>query len=66
MARVQTRPRTPTQVLRDLDDRLRVLEHRTSVVVGVAPDAFVLEVDGSGRLTARHAMTGTVTIVALP
>ncbi|WP_433379510.1 hypothetical protein [Streptosporangium sp. CA-115845] len=53
-------------MLRDLDDRVRVLEHRTSVVVGVAPDAYVLEVDASGRLTARHATTGTVTVVAAP
>lgn len=66
MARVRVRPRTPAEILRDLDDRLRILEHRTSVVVGVAPDAYVVEVDDTGRLTARHATTGTVTVVALP
>ncbi|MFD1937570.1 MULTISPECIES: hypothetical protein [Nonomuraea] len=66
MARLKTRPRTPAEILRDLDDRVRVLEHRTSVVIGVAPDAYVLEVDDSGRLTARHADSGTVTVIALP
>jgi hypothetical protein len=27
----------PAEILRDLDDRNRVLEHRTSVVIGIAP-----------------------------
>ncbi|GAA2685460.1 hypothetical protein [Nonomuraea recticatena] len=64
MARLKTRPQTPAEILRDLDDRIRVLEQRNSVVIGVAPNAYVIEVDDVGRLTARHATTGAVTILA--
>ena len=66
MARRPRRPRTPEELLRDLDDRIRVLEHRTAVVVGVPPNAYVLSVDASGRLVAMNTTTGTSAVVASP
>lgn len=66
MAARPRRPRTAEDLLRDLDDRLRVLEHRTFVVVGTPANAYVLEVNAAGELTARNTTTGTVTVVALP
>ncbi|MFF3665478.1 hypothetical protein [Microtetraspora malaysiensis] len=66
MAVRQLRPRTVEDWVRDVMDRLRVIEHRTTVVVGTAPNAYVLEVDSQGRLTARHATTGTITVIASP
>lgn len=59
------KPQTDREVIRDLDDRLRRLENRPYVQVGVPPLAFVLEVDDAGQLVATSS-AGTVTVVALP
>lgn len=66
MAVRQLRARTVEELMRDIVDRLRALEHRTSVVIGTAPHAYVLEVDQAGQLIARHAASGAVTVVAVP
>jgi hypothetical protein len=34
--------------------------------LGVPPNAFLLQVDNDGRLTATQTTTGVVTVVALP
>lgn len=64
--KARRRPETWRELVRDLDDRLRVLEHRPVVVVGTPPNSWVVEVDDAGRLTARHAATGAVTVIAAP
>ncbi|WP_055477573.1 hypothetical protein [Sphaerimonospora mesophila] len=66
MARRPRRARTPEELLRDLDDRIRVLEHRTSVVVGVPPNAYLLAVDQDGQLVATNTTTGRAAVVASP
>lgn len=60
------RPTTDAELIRELDDRIRRLETRTAVVVGVPPEAYLLQVDNAGRLVATQTTTGTVTVVALP
>ncbi|MBA9005910.1 hypothetical protein [Thermomonospora cellulosilytica] len=60
------RPRTLEEVLRQMEDRIRRLEARTSTVVGAGDRAWVVEVDAAGRLVARHVATGAVTIIAAP
>jgi hypothetical protein len=62
MTRREFRRRNVEEILRDLEDRLRRIEQRTTVVVG----NYVLEQNGTGQLQARHAMTGTVTVLANP
>lgn len=42
------------------------LETRTRVVVGPPGHAWVVEVNPAGELTARHAETGAVTVLAAP
>ncbi|MEU4228317.1 hypothetical protein AB0F17_28820 [Nonomuraea sp. NPDC026600] len=59
------KPQTDREVIRDLDDRLRRLETRPYVQVGVPPNAFVLQVDDAGQLVATSS-AGTVTVLALP
>lgn len=59
-------PTTDVEWIRQTEERLRILENRRSYVVGVPPDAYRLDVDLAGRLTATHTTTGTVTVVALP
>lgn len=66
MALGRLRPRTTEELLAGVLDRLRRLETRTSVTVGGPAGAYVLEVNEAGELTARHAATGHVTIVAVP
>jgi hypothetical protein len=61
-----TRARTFEEYVRELDDRLRVLEHRTFLVLGVPPNAYLLEVNAAGELVATNTTTGTATTVALP
>lgn len=60
------RPRTDAELIRDLDDRIRRLEQRTEVVIGIAPNAYLLSVDATGRLVATNTTTGTTTVVAVP
>ncbi|GAA3172871.1 hypothetical protein [Nonomuraea salmonea] len=62
--RAQRRPATAAEIVRDLDDRLRKLEHRRGTMVGIPPHAWVVEIDSQGRLIARHAGTGQVHVVA--
>lgn len=66
MAARPRRPRSAEDLLRDLDDRLRVLEHRTFVVLGTPANAYVLEVNAAGELVATNTTTGSATVVALP
>lgn len=54
------------ELLRNIIDRLGRLERRSRYVVGTGTSAYVLEVNASGQLTARHATTGTVTVIAVP
>lgn len=70
MAVRSTRIKDLGEIIRDILDRLGRLERRTRVVVGTGPTAYVLEVPptgpNAGKLTARHATTGTVTPLASP
>ncbi|MEV0822552.1 hypothetical protein [Nonomuraea rubra] len=59
------KPINDRDVIRDFDDRIRRLETRTYVQVGVPPNAYVLSVDEAGRLVATSS-AGTVTVIALP
>lgn len=59
------KPTTDRELVRWLDDRLRRLEARPYVQVGVPPNAYVLQVDEQGRLVATSS-AGAVTVVALP
>lgn len=59
------RPLTDRELVRWLDDRIRRLEARPYVQVGVPPNSYVLSVDAQGRLVATSA-AGTVTVLALP
>lgn len=54
------------ELIRDVLDRLGRLERRSRYVVGTGASAYVLEVNAAGQLTARHATTGTVTVIAVP
>lgn len=58
------------ELLRDILDRLGRLERRNRQVIGNGATAYVLEVPttgaNAGKLTARHATTGTVTVLAGP
>lgn len=59
------------ELIRDILDRLNRLERRNRVVIGTATaGSYVLEVPdtgpNAGKLTARHATTGTVTPLANP
>lgn len=57
------RPKTITLWIEQLDARLRRLELARRTTVG----PYVLEIRvPDGALVARHAVTGTVTVVALP
>lgn len=66
MATQPRRARSVEELLRGLDDRIRTLEHRTFLVLGVAPNAYLLEVNAAGELVATNTTTGTATVVALP
>lgn len=66
MALRDLRKATTEDLLRDLVDRVRRIEHRTSLTIGSGTQAYVLEVNAAGQLTARHATTNTVTVIALP
>lgn len=59
------KPLTDREVIRSFDDRLRRLENRPYVQVGVPPNAYLLTVDEQGRLVATSS-TGTITVIALP
>lgn len=60
------RPRTAAELIRDLDDRIRRLEQRTEVVIGLPPNAYLLSVNGAGQLVATNTTTNTTTVVAVP
>lgn len=60
------RPRTAAELIRDLDDRIRRLEQRTEVVIGLPPNAYLLSVDAAGRLVATNTTTSVMTVVAVP
>lgn len=66
MAERRRVPSTDVEWIRRTEERLRVLENRRALVVGVPPNAYRLDVDLTGRLIATHTTTGTVTVVALP
>lgn len=53
-------------LIRDILDRVGRLERRNRYTVGTGTKAYVLEVNAAGRLVARHATTGTVTVIAMP
>lgn len=59
------KPLTDRELVRWLDDRVRRLENRPYVQVGVPPNAYLLTVDDSGQLVATSS-AGTVTVLALP
>lgn len=59
------KPQTDAELIREFDDRIRRLENRPYVQVGVPPAAYVLEVDDAGQLVATSS-AGTVTVLALP
>lgn len=54
------------ELIRDVLDRLGRLERRNRYTVGTPPNAYVLEVNAAGQLTARNTTTSTVTVVAVP
>lgn len=62
MTRREFRFRDVEEILRDLVDRIRRIEQRRVSVIG----NYVLEQNAGGQLQARHAMTGTVTVIANP
>lgn len=62
----ELRERSLEDLLTAMNDRIRRLEHRTAAVVGSGSAAWVVEVDTAGRLTARHAASGAVTVLAAP
>jgi hypothetical protein len=62
----QLRQTDGPRLIQEIVDRLRRLETRTRYVVGTGTNAYVIEVNAAGNLTARHATTGTVTIIAVP
>lgn len=66
MAVRKLRPDTTEELLRDHGDRIRRLETATTVVIGSGTNAWVLEADEAGQLTARHAASGKVTVIAAP
>jgi hypothetical protein len=59
------KPLNDRDVIREFDDRIRRLENRPYVQVGVPPNAYVLSVDEAGQLVATSS-AGSVTVVALP
>lgn len=65
MPKRTSKPLTDRELVRDFDYRLRRLENRPYVQIGVPPAAFLLQVDDAGRLIATSS-AGTVTVVALP
>ncbi|MBP2703539.1 hypothetical protein JOL79_06965 [Microbispora sp. RL4-1S] len=65
MVKRRQRALTDAELIRDLDDRLRRLENRQFVQIGVPPNAYVLQVDDAGQLVATSS-GGTATVVALP
>lgn len=67
MAERKRVPTTDQEWIRRTEERLRILENRRAYVLGVPPDAYLLEVDvATGNLIATHTTTGTVTVVATP
>lgn len=66
MAERKRVPTTDTEWIRRTEERLRVLENRRAYVVGVPPNAYLIDVDLTGRLIATHTTTGTATVIALP
>lgn len=70
MSQRTLRPVSVERLVQDLVDRLRRLERRSRYTVGSGTTAYVLEVPmtgaNAGKLTARHATTGTVTVIANP
>lgn len=66
MAERKRVPTTDVEWIRRVEERLRVLENRRAVVIGIPPAAYLLDVDLDGRLTATHTTTGLVTLLATP
>lgn len=66
MAERKRVPTTDQEWIRRVEERLRTLENRRAYIIGVPPEAYLLDVDLAGRLTATHTTTGTVTVVATP
>jgi hypothetical protein len=66
VVRRDPRKTTVEELLSDLLSRIRRVETRTRATVGSGANTYVLEVNGAGQLTARHAGTGTVTVIASP
>ena len=62
MAARDLRARRLEDLITQLLDRVRRLEHRRRVLVG----PYLLDVNEDGQLTARHSETGTVTVIASP
>lgn len=62
----QLRQTDGARLIQEIVDRLRRLETRSRYVVGTGTTAYVIEVNAAGLLTARHATTGTVTVIAVP
>lgn len=56
------RPDGPAVLLSQLEQRLRLLEHAQTLVVG----PWRLTVDDAGALVASHSVTGAVRVLALP
>ena len=66
MTQRRIRPRSPEELVRDFDDRIRRLEARSEYVIGIPPNAYLLAVNGAGELTATNTTTNTTTVIALP
>lgn len=59
-------PTTEPEWVRRVEERLRILENRRELMVGIPPNAYLISVDLAGQLTATQTTTGTVTVLALP
>lgn len=60
------KPLSLDELIRRLDDRIRRLEQRTEIMIGVPPNAYLLSVNGAGQLVATNTTTGTPTVLAVP
>lgn len=65
MPKRTNRALTDRELIREILDRLSVLEARTYVQIGVPPNSFLLTVSDGGELVATSA-AGTVTVLASP
>lgn len=59
-------PTTDVEWIRRVEERLRILENRRAYMIGIAPNAYLIEVDLAGQLVATHTTTGTITVLAVP